>query len=164
MTALIDGNNLLFAARDAEALGPDPGRAALCRWLGRWAEATQRRVVVVFDGAAPAPGLAAQIGDARIETVFSGRGVPADDVLVRRIGGDTAPRRLTVVSSDRAVANAARRRRATAVGSADFWRQLRRDLASTRSTEATEPPEKQQGQSAEQTEAWLDEFGLRGKH
>lgn len=160
MPVLIDGNNLLFAARDADPERP-PSRSTLCLRLGQWARRTGERVVLVFDGPAPAKSLARQISDPDVVVSFSGGGVTADEVLTRAIAAHSAPRRLLVVSSDHEVAGAGRRRRARTARADVFWRQVQRDL--------TRPPrrnlearEKQRGLSAEDAQRWLSEFGLDG--
>src|SRR5687768_8879589 len=88
--------------------------AGLCRALARSAWASGR-IMVVCDGA-PKPH-ARDSPEPGVELLYAGRGVSADDRIEALIEADTAPRRLTVVSSDRAIQKAARRRRATAMGS-----------------------------------------------
>lgn len=159
MPVLIDGNNLLYAARDAE--DPDRlfGRSMLCDVLGQWARRRGERVQVVFDGPAPSAEVAVQIGHPDITVVYSGAGVSADAVLEDILETDSAARRLVVVSTDRAVSRAASRRRARPMRSADFWRRVRRDLARP-PKKRVEPEEKDAGLSPEATREWLREFGL----
>lgn len=162
-SVLIDGNNLLFAAWDAEPERP-VGRGALCRRLGDWARRKKRRVCVVFDGPEPGKELSAQIGDPDVAVIFSGPGVSADSVIMERILADSAPRRLLVVSSDRAIAAAARRRSARTEKSADFLRRLARDTAPRAGRAAPEPREKRVGLEEEgATREWLREWGLDGE-
>jgi predicted RNA-binding protein with PIN domain len=158
---VIDGNNLLHAAREAEATGLLPGRSMLCDAIGRWALRRRERVHVVFDGPAPAAALATQIAHPAIAVSYSGGGRTADAVLTDMIDNDSAARRLLVVSSDRAIIRAARRRRARPIRSDEFWRSLKRDLARPVS-DGAEPEEKEAGLSPEATMQWLDEFGLNG--
>ena len=72
---------------------------------------------------------------------------------------DSAPRRLLVVSSDRAVVRAAKRRRARPIRSDAFWAGLKRDLA-RQPHQPLEPPEKGDGLDSQATEYWLREFGM----
>jgi predicted RNA-binding protein with PIN domain len=116
-------------------------------------------VHVVFDGPAPPPPLAQQIAHPAIRVSYSGAGVSADAVLNNIIESDSAPRRLVVVSSDREVASAARRRRARDVRSDEFWRAVRRDLARPEPSEI-EPDEKRAGLDPGATDVWLSEFGF----
>lgn len=159
MPFLIDGNNLLFAAREAE--GPDrpPGRSLLCARLGDWARRTGAQVHVVFDGPAPDAPFAKQIGDPDIQVSFSGRGVTADAALIAALASDSAARRLVVVSTDREIRAAARRRRARVLRSDEFWARLQRDLARPE-TPPREPPEKRHGLTPGEGAAWLRELGL----
>jgi len=156
MHALIDGNNLQYAAAEA---GPwdEPGRVRLCHILGEWGKKQNKLVVVVFDGAPPPPGVTALMRQGSIEVRFSGPGRCADDLLVEAIRVHSAPRRLVVVSSDRLIRAAAKRRGCRAVGSAAFVRELVRGLRRPAPGPA-EPPEKRSGPSPEDSELWLRLF------
>jgi len=154
MPHLIDGNNLLFALAD---VGIDVGRAGLCELLA--GTLGGERVCVVFDGAPPPGGMARQITATGLEVRYS-IGRTADEIIVARITADTAPRRLTVVSSDREIRRAAERRRCLVETSQEFARRLKRLAEPRQRPAAPEPPEKRRGLTAEQTEHWMREFGL----
>jgi len=156
---VIDGNNLLYAAREVEPEALLVGRSMLCDKIAQWAQRRHERVHIVFDGPAPNTALATQIGNPAIKVTYSGAGTSADAVIVQLLEEDSAARRLLVVSTDRAIARAAKRRRARAIRSNEFWAGLRRDLAQP-IPEPDEPEEKEAGSSPEATERWLDEFGL----
>ncbi|MBI5865863.1 MAG: NYN domain-containing protein [Planctomycetes bacterium] len=159
MPILIDGNNLLFAACDAEPDHP-PGRAKLCERIGAWSRRYGETVTVIFDGAEPDAAIASQIGDPDVEVCYSGVGIKADDVLIERIHDCSAPRRLVVVSTDREIARSARRRRARPLKSAAFWELLLEDLARPLA-EPLEPLEKRHGlASLEETDRWMQELGI----
>lgn len=160
MPVLIDGNNLLFAALDDDPERP-PSRSTLCRLLGLWARRTGEKVAVVFDGPEPTQALAGQISDPDVAVTYSG-GVSADDVLARTVDAHSAARRLIVVSSDREVARAARRRKAQSLRSDVFWAVVQRDLRRER-PRALEPPEKRRGLKPDDTERWVRELGLDGE-
>ncbi len=157
MPLLIDGDNLLHAAQDAGDPDRLIGRSMLCRSLGEWALRQGERVHIVFDGTAPDPALASQIGHPAIEVSYSGAGVTADSVIARLLVSDSAARRLLVVSTDREVRQSARRRRARPLRSDDFWRQVQRDLHRP-ATPPAEPEEKRSGTPPEQVEDWLRRF------
>lgn len=159
MPILVDGNNLLHAARQLAGEQAPPGRAWLCLILGQWAERYRQELHIVFDGAAPPRDVAVQIDHPAIEVSYSGAGVTADEVVIEAIGASSAPKRLIVVSTDRELRRAARRRRAVAVRADDFWRQVQEDLARP-PRQRPEPRSKYRGLSAEQTERWLREFGF----
>lgn len=159
MPVLIDGNNLLHAAQDAEDPEHPLGRAKLCEFLGAWSRRTGERVQLVFDGPEPPDALGQQIADPNISVRYSGRGISADAVLIEIIEEDSAARRLVVVSSDRAIAKVARRRRARAMRSPDFWVGLRAELARPE-RRALEPPAKRHGLSRDEAAWWLREMGF----
>ena len=115
---------------------------------------------MVFDGPAPPPPLAGQIGHPAIHVTYSGTGTSADSVLTEILETDSAARRLLVVSSDHEIVRAARRRRARSMGSEEFWRQVQRDLSRPPRVRV-EPKEKEAGLRPDDVQRWLDEFGLR---
>lgn len=152
---LVDGNNLTYALRD---VGPEgAGRSMLCRLLGEFAARTGLAVAVVFDGAAPAGNLARQIADARIAVHYSGHR-SADEVLAELIAAHSAPRSLTVISTDHDVQRHARHRRCHVVASAAFAARL--VAPAPPKCEPVEPPEKRAGLDEGETQQWLKEFGL----
>lgn len=156
MAVLIDGNNLLFAAGDQEPERP-PGRAALCAVLARWAQRSGQKVHVVFDGPAPDPAAARQIAPPPVEVSFSGN-ASADEHLARLLEAG-AGSHLLVVSSDRQVVRAARRRGAATMASDEFWRRVRRELRGP-SRPRGQPPDKSAGPQAGCVDDWLREFGI----
>ncbi len=158
MPVLIDGNNLLFAALDADPERP-PSRSVLCLRLGQWARRTGEKVTVVFDGPTPPDGIARQTSAPAVDVAYS-ESVTADEVLAEMIEKDSAARRLLVVSSDREVARAARRRKARSIRSDAFWAALLRELARP-TPRRIEPREKTEGLSAgDEADRWLRELGL----
>lgn len=157
MPVLIDGNNLLHAALEVEPERP-PGRSQLCERMTRWSLRTRQAVHVVFDGPAPAKSRAEQIAGDEIEVTYSGE-VNADAVIMHILETDSAARRLLVVSSDREIVRAAKRRKATPIGSLEFWKQVETELARSE-PEPIEPPAKQEGLEPGESEQWLDELGL----
>jgi predicted RNA-binding protein with PIN domain len=134
---LIDGYNVIRRdpdLRTVEARGLQAGRAALLRLV---AEATDRSLdvfTVVFDGA-PIPGAGGPPG--RLQVIFSRPPQRADDVLVRlaRQHGNGA----IVVTSDRAVQDAARRAGCAVLGAEQFLAGLTRDGANEGASEDIEP-------------------------
>jgi len=158
MAFLIDGNNLLHAMAEA---GPELGRAGLCKDLGLLVRGGQR-VHVVFDGPAPPGPLARQIAaHAHGATVTYAAPRTADEVIERLIAEDSAPRQLVVVSTDRRIRKAARRRRAKPIRSEEFARRLT-ELAdeASRPRHPLEPPEKRAGLAPDQADEWLRVFDI----
>jgi uncharacterized protein YegJ (DUF2314 family) len=139
MTILVDAYNVLHVVGvlPPELAGIDvPGLAdliATSRYRGR-------AVLLVCDGR-PAPGARDRIG--RVAVAYAGPSFAADDVIAAMIARSPAPRRLTVVSSDRAIARAARRRRCRVLASPRFLAQLARDRrAAGRARRHAPPPER----------------------
>jgi predicted RNA-binding protein with PIN domain len=157
MPVLIDGDNLLHAARDMGDPDRLVGRSMLCDSLGAWARRQDERVHIVFDGVSPDPALASQIGHPAIQVSYSGAGVSADSVIADLLTANSAARRVLVVSTDREVRQAARRRRAHSMRSDDFWRQVQRDL-SRREPRVAEPDEKRTGPAPDEVDDWLRRF------
>lgn len=107
----------------------------------------KRRAVLVCDGAGPAttasggssapggrPGASETSNTAPsgkeiagLDVVYAGANQEADDVIETLIARDSAPRRLLVVSTDRRLVRAARRRRAQSISSEAFLRHLASD-------------------------------------
>ena len=126
MPWLIDGNNLLGLS--AELHQKDPGaRSRLVQRLAAFSRAKRTKVVVVFDGD-PEPGLSGSdvaLGDVR--AIFSGRGASADSRILRLLDAAEDPAGYTVVTTDRALGDHARHRRASVVTSLAFRRKLEKE-------------------------------------
>lgn len=139
---LIDTSNVLHVTGvlPSHLAGLDvPGLARLIA-ASRYA---RRRAVLVCDGLGPRPGAeGARPGAdamastntapsgrevAGLDVVYAGANQEADDVIERLIAHDSAPRRLLVVSTDRRLVRAARRRRAQSIASEAFLRHLASD-------------------------------------
>lgn len=110
MPMLVDGYNVLWHPMPVTLAGLD--EAGLAQLLSRGAFARDR-VTIVFDGQ-PKGIDASEAAAARATVLFSGPGKSADDMIIDRIAADSAPRRLVVVSDDREIQKAARRRRCAA--------------------------------------------------
>jgi predicted RNA-binding protein with PIN domain len=121
---LVDGYNLIrrdAELRDRETGRLEAGRSALLALVAGVAREVRDDFVVVFDGAhrqasAPSPG--------RVQIVFSRPPETADDVL-RRLAA-THREGAIVVTSDRAVLDAARRAGAVGVSAEAFLNAVRR--------------------------------------
>ena len=155
MPYLIDGNNLLFALYGAAA---NAERLELCRRLAEIA-AGGEAVCVAFDGPPPDEPMAALIAKTGVEAIFSGPR-PADELLLRRIAESSAPKHLTVVSTDREIREAASRRKCIVVRSEDFARVLERPPRPAEASPPPEPAQKRKGLSPAETQRWLREFGI----
>lgn len=148
MALLIDAYNVLHCTHEL------PSRYALinvtdmCRLIeqSRWAD---EPATVVCDGVPkPSEGLY----DGPVELVYSGGASDADTVIEKRIEQDDVPRSLIVVSNDRRIIRAARRRRCRQMSSEQFLRLL---ITQPR-PQATDPKPTAIGT----TDQWLAEFDL----
>ena len=98
--------------------------------------------------------------DLQVKVIFSGHKRTADDVIIKMINKSSGPRDLTVVSSDRAIRSAAKRRGCKVITSGTFVRSASDELVRDKKKKRLEPAEKQKGLSREETDQWLSEFGL----
>ena len=100
----------------------------------------------------------------RVHVRFAGPGVTADDLILRLVRGSSAPRRLTVVTSDREIVVNARRRRAAVISSESFLETLASDRQTGSSAGNTpSSTSSSQGTDRRQVEHWLRLFGVDEK-
>lgn len=152
MPYLVDGNNVMFALAQA---GVDAGRGRLTAMLEALAARENQAVAVVFDGAEKLTSPHDERLDVRVKVLYAAPRT-ADEVIEERIAGDTAPHRLTVVSSDHEIRNAAHRRRCRTMDSLAFAHHLLHPPARP----AGDEPGRQGGLGPEETQRWLKEFGI----
>jgi predicted RNA-binding protein with PIN domain len=165
MPLLIDGYNLMHAAG---VMGRGRGKGALERareaLLNVLAESLPAdaldRTTIVFDARDPPWGLSRKLDHRGMTVYFASRHEDADSMIEELIRADSAPKRLIVVSSDHRLHRAAKRRRATAVDS-DRWF---RDLMQARLERAAGSPSemsKPEGPfSPGEVEFWLKQFEI----
>ncbi len=155
MPFLIDGHNLIGAMPDL-SLGDPDDEARLVERLQRLALRTGRRITVIFDRGAPA-GVSASLSRGSVTVRFAPREATADDLLIRQIQAERNPRGLIVVSSDRGVREAARRRGAQAWSAAEFLAYMRRHLEGLTPSSMAEEDKPDRVDEAE-LERWLRWF------
>jgi len=115
---IVDGYNLLYARGEA----PSPAtRARLVQDLIAWAEARGRRTTVVFDAWAGGERTEREERHGPVTVCYTRYGERADQHIVRWV---SARPEAVVVTSDRAVRQAVRRRGAAVLDSAAFARRL----------------------------------------
>jgi len=159
MPYLFDGYNVYHAARKLTEQWSDITSIALCRLIGLDMCYLHDWSIVVFDGNRPR-GRPADVDPSKhIKIIYSGHDSNADILLAELIEKNTAPRRLKVVSTDRQVCKAARRRRAESLTSREYL-----ELMIKRSQRPAPPPpeprEKRHGLPEGHLDQWLKLFGI----
>ena len=154
---IIDGYNLLWAIQESSEEFESVSDVQLCRIVGRYLRLVSENGEIVFDGTGP-PDKSGFDNISNLEVLFARQGGDADTVIEDKIRANTSRRRLTVVSSDRRVARAARARKAAAVKSQVFWNNLQKRLSRKRIIK--EPAAKRWGLNESETKQWLKFFGL----
>jgi len=159
MKILVDGYNLLHASG---VFGPRRGaggfeasRRALLDTLAALLGPQREETTVVFDAAEAPPGLPERFCHEGIDVRFARDHASADACIEELIAAHDAPTSLTVVSADRRLIAAARRRRARAVSSHEWLADLR-SAARTSAPPETKPTPPD---DAREVEDWLREFG-----
>ncbi|MEE2908337.1 MAG: NYN domain-containing protein [Planctomycetota bacterium] len=154
MRLLVDTFNVLHVTGvlPPGLAGPDVAGLAALVASSRWADA---HVALVCDGAPP--GGNPQKMPSKTRVIYSGK-IEADEVLERLIADSSAPSRLLVVSSDRRVRRAARRRGAKDLDATTFLRVLLEDRRQVRGQpgEIHRPATLRPGE----VETWRSEFEL----
>lgn len=159
MPFVIDGHNLLYSIPDVDEESESVTDVELCRFVGRYLKLINQTGQIIFDGIGPRDKSPYDNIDG-VEVFFAGYGTDTDTVIETRITANTAPKSLTIVSSDRRLKKAALARRAKAKKSEDFWLEMQKQLSRKRPKRTKEPPAKSQGLSQSETDQWLDIFGL----
>ena len=154
MPLFIDCYNLLHADMPPSLAGLEED--GLCRLLAAspWAG---DRIVVVCDGVVK-PGTPRVSPVSQVELIYSGKDRTADDVIIQMVVAYSAPRSMYVVTDDREIRAAVRRRKAQVISTGSFIRAL-----------ATTPPSSSRPSPvarhrptlpAGEVNAWLEEFGI----
>lgn len=124
MHYLIDGHNLIGYLTDLSLDDPND-EAILVQKLTGFCARTGARCTVVFDQGLP--GGRSRMSTQSVQVIFASHRSNADRVMLDRITKVRDPRQSTVISSDNAVLNEARRRRLKSLKSAEFSRMLQRE-------------------------------------
>ncbi len=156
MPFIIDGHNLLWSVQNAEE-NTSITDITICRILDDYFRRTGKSAEIIFDGTGP-PVKTEFKNVANLQVTFSGLRTDCDTVIEQRISASTAPKLLTIVSSDRRLRDAASARKATSIKSEDFWDEVKKRLS--RRKTGKEPPGKRAGLTESETELWMKTFGL----
>jgi predicted RNA-binding protein with PIN domain len=158
---LIDGYNLLHALGILKGrVGPfglQKARLALLGLLHSTYREDSPAVTVVFDAANAPPDTPEQDDYEGIRIRWARGGDSADDLIESLIRGSSAPKRLTVISDDHRIQQAARRRDCEVLPCAEYldWLERhRRERRRPTTPEATKPDQITEDESR----YWLDQF------
>lgn len=154
MPFIIDGYNLLRKVQTAND-GDSVSDAQLCMILDRFLKFVRQDGQIVFDGIGPPDKTPLQSLNI-LDVIFSGTTKDADTVIENKISASSAPKRLTIVSSDNRIRLAARKRKAVSIKSEAFWGIVQKELSKKRTPK--EPAAKRDGLNDIQTEQWLEFF------
>jgi predicted RNA-binding protein with PIN domain len=171
MLWLIDGYNLMHAAGaiGAKELGREAFRKKRRRFLNELAGSLglerARETTVVFDAKSPPADFPIETTYKGLTLIFALGDENADARIEHLIAQHSAPKSLTVVSSDRRVRQAASRRKAKAIKADDFldlvdrWKgQEGRDKPPP-SSASSSTADRDRAPSPEEAAHWLEAFG-----
>jgi predicted RNA-binding protein with PIN domain len=164
MSLIIDGYNLLNVV-GIVASGAGPGslersRLALLNFLAESLEEKElAATTIVFDAENPPPGLPRVVAHRGLTVRFASHYPDADTLIEELILANSAPRHLTVVSSDHRLHRAARRRRATAVDSDVWYREIVARRRARRISAQAQPAKPPIPLLAEDVDYWVRQFG-----
>ena len=155
-TTLIDGYNIIFTCglygKHATAESLAQARRRLLTEISERFGAQAKGVTVVFDAQrAPSAGAGQSQTEAGVNVFYSIQHANADQLIDELIGAHPEPQRLTVVSSDHWIQNAARRRRAKFMDS-DCWY-----FGDCSPLEADKKTQESYGKASEQYDSLLSE-------
>jgi uncharacterized protein len=162
VTFLVDGYNLMHASglarRGLPAGALQKARTRFLNWLADAADGRDALIRVVFDSMTAAGG-PLKSNHRGIEVSFS-RGRTADDEIEEILEAEERPARLTVVSDDTRLREAARRRGASFLSCPEFidWAIERRPPPPDHSPSPNQPEKPEPAPSEAEKAAWLAAF------
>jgi predicted RNA-binding protein with PIN domain len=167
MRILIDGYNLMYAVGAMPRnIAPDALRKVRHRFLNELGALIPpidaHQTTVVFDASIVLEHLPKTQTQKGMTILFAVDDDDADSRIEELIRKHSAPKNLTVVSTDLRVRQAATRKKAKAVKSEDFWAELK--AKKTKPLDRPAPPSREEkarneGLSEAESAYWLAEFG-----
>lgn len=167
MRLLIDGYNLMHAAGQmARKFKPEQFRQVRTRFLNHLADALgpieSALTTVVFDASAPPEHLPSQTSHKGLTVVYATTDPDADTRIETLIAQHPSPRKLTVVSTDHRIRQAAVRRKAQAMTADAFLSDLaerkRKQKASRLPQADTDAAERPVAPDQAEAAYWMREF------
>ena len=157
MPIIVDGYNLLHLVQKTSEDSGEITDVQMCHLINDYLRLINESGEIIFDGIGP-PEKSGFDHISNLEIVFVGSHTDADTVIENKIIASSASKRLTIVSSDRRVRNAAKARKAVSLKSETFWDKLQKQLSRKRTVR--EPAEKRRGLNKSETDQWIKFFGL----
>ena len=154
---IIDGHNLLHSILKNEEQFAAISDVELCRAVGEYFRQIGETGEIIFDGTGP-PEKTGFENIRGLEVYFAGLGTDTDTIIEDKISASSAPKGLTIVSTDRRLRKAAQVRKATSIRSEAFWSELHKHMSKKRPPK--EPQGKRRGLSESETKQWLEFFGF----
>jgi len=158
MPIIIDGYNLLRSIQKTSEYFEQLSNTQLCLILSAYLGRIRDHAQIIFDGTGPVDKISFE-HITGLDVVFSGADCDADTIIEQKISVNSAPKRLKVVSTDRRIRSAARKRKAVSVRSDVFWENVLKQLARDEKV-SPEPKEKRHGLTKAETKHWLKYFGF----
>ena len=164
MPTIIDGYNLLYVAGllggKAGPGGLERARLALLNFLAESLDPAEvAHTTVVFDAREPPWGMPRMLAHRGLSVRFAAQYENADALIEELIRRDSAPRRLTVVSSDHRLQRAARHRRAQAVDSDTWYAEVVRARRQRQEATPEKPERPYVPLLSEDVDYWINQFG-----
>jgi len=154
---IIDGHNLLHAILKNDEEFAAISDVELCRAVGEYFRQIGETGEIIFDGTGP-PEKTGFENIRALEVYFAGLGADTDTIIEDKISASSAPKGLTIVSTDRRLRKAAQVRKATSIRSEVFWAELHKHMSKKKPPK--EPMGKRRGLSESETKQWLEFFGI----
>jgi uncharacterized protein len=157
---VIDGHNLLFAVRGCSDQYLGLNAEFLVQFLHEYMRRSRDRAELFFDGTGPFDkSFFNRFHNLNVH--FSGEYHEADDLIEYLVEDHSAPSGLVVVSSDRRVKLAAKRKRAKTIDALDFWEQVVSVIDRPEKPNPEPGAKRTGGLSKGETDEWMDIFGIK---
>lgn len=131
----------------------------LCHILEEYLLIKKTHGILFYDGTGPFDKRSF-CNFSRLDVEFAGDYFEADDLIEAEISADSAPKSLIVVSSDRKICRAARKRHAKSVDSIDFWLDVLKEIDRPK-PKIKEPAAKRKGITPSEVSYWMKLFDIK---
>ncbi|MEM9774718.1 MAG: NYN domain-containing protein [Chloroflexota bacterium] len=161
MIYLVDGHNLIGKLPDIQLSDPDDEQQ-LVRKLSAWVQRDYRRKIRVFFDSGEFGGLGNSLSAPTVRVQFSRVGQTADSVIIRFMEGVKNPQEFTLVTSDREIIFAARKKRIGYILSEEFAVLMAENLQENGEVETADTKEEGTEEEVDVSDAeiqtWMNAF------